>query len=46
MKRVKANLRGMKINAWEKYMKALPMSETANYWYSMYKLFAEEYELM
>jgi hypothetical protein len=43
---VKANLRSMKIYAWYKYLAAAPMSETANTWYDIYHLFAEEYDLM
>ncbi len=36
----------MKIYAWYKYLKAVPMSDTANTWYDIYHLFAEEHDLM
>jgi hypothetical protein len=43
---VKANLSRMKQDAWNKMMVATVGSVEAIYWYDIYHLFAEEYDLM
>lgn len=42
----KANLRNMKIFAWNKYMKAVPGTVESNYWYDLFELFSENYDYM
>ena len=46
MRAAKIRLRVYKIIAWNKYIKAIPLSSDADYWYEHYKFLADNYDYM